>query len=54
MEAVEHIDKAVEALADMVEDGHLMHQDNFELSNRITAAQFELQEAKRLATGSFE
>ena len=47
MEAVGHIDKAAEALADMVEDGHL--KDDFELANCITAAQYQLQEAKRLA-----
>ncbi len=48
MKAVEHINKAAEALADMVEHGHL--KDDFELSTKITAAQYELQEAKRIAS----
>ena len=50
MKAVEHIDKAQKELADMVADGHL--SDNFELAAKITAAQYELQEAKRLTAES--
>ncbi len=48
MKAAEHIDKAQEVLADMVEHGHL--KEDFKLAAAINAAQYELQEAKRLTS----
>ena len=50
MKVAEHIEKAEKALADMVEDGHL--KDDFKLANCITAAQYELKEAKNLSVES--
>lgn len=41
----DHILKAEEAIADMIADGHLATAD-FEIANNITAAQYELQEAR--------
>ncbi len=46
MKAAEHIDKAQKEIADMVEDGHL--KDDFKLAAVISAAQWELKEAKRI------
>ena len=41
----DHILKAEEALSDMITDGHLATAD-FETANNITAAQYELKEAR--------
>ena len=46
MDALTHIKLAEELLASMVVDGHL--EINFELSKQITAAQYDLQEARRI------
>ena len=46
MDALTHIKLAEELLAGMVVDGHL--ETNFELSKQITAAQYDLQEARRI------
>ena len=46
MDALTHIKLAEELLAGMVVDGHL--ESNFELSKQITAAQYDLQEARRI------
>ncbi len=45
MKFCDHILKAEEVIADMVEDGHLATAD-FETANNITAAQYELKEAR--------
>ena len=47
MKACEHIDKAAELLADMVADGHL--KEGIQLASKITAAQWELKEAREIA-----
>jgi len=46
MDALTHIKLAEELLAGMVVDGHL--ESNFEVSKQITAAQYDLQEARRI------
>ncbi len=52
MDAVEHIDKAAKAIADMVEHGHL--KTDIVLAAKITGAQYELQEARALAVAADE
>ena len=48
MKVRDHILTAEEVLADMVAEGHLATAD-FELANNITAAQYELKEARNRA-----
>ncbi len=48
MKLRDHILKAEEAIADMIADGHLAKAD-FETANNITAAQYELKEARNRA-----
>ncbi len=45
MKLRDHILKAEEVIADMIEDGHLATID-FETANNITATQYELKEAR--------
>ena len=46
MKTREHIEKAADALTEMVTEEHL--KDDFELAEQIYLAQFGLQEAKRI------
>ena len=46
MKARDHIEKAADALTELVADGHL--KDDFELAEQVYLAQFGLQEAKRI------
>lgn len=48
MKLRDHILKAEKAIADMIGDGHLATAD-FETANNITAAQYELKEARNRA-----
>ena len=48
MKFCDHILKAEEVIADMIADGHLATAD-FETANNITAAQYELRQARTRA-----
>lgn len=45
MKLCDHILKAEKVIADMITEGHLMNVD-FQTANNITAAQYELKEAR--------